>query len=58
MEATREAVEPEFRGFFADVFGSEFEMKSEADPRCLFGYEVKLSKSADVENLLQRLDEV
>src|SRR5262249_35571498 len=52
-----EAVRTELREFFADAFGSsEFEMRSQSDPRRFFGAEITATKPLDLGDLLERLN--
>lgn len=55
-EATRTAVEPEFKNFFGDLFGGpEYSLSFNRDPRRLFSVAAKASHPFSVSNLLQNL---
>lgn len=55
-DATREAVEPEFRAFFQKLFGeSEYSLDYNRDPRRLFSVSVKASQVFAIRDLLNNL---
>jgi len=56
IEATRTAVQPEFKNFFDDLFrGAEYSLSFNSDPRRLFTVSVKAAHLFSVSDLLQNL---
>jgi hypothetical protein len=56
-ESTREAAEPELRGFFGKLFrGGDYSLSFGGDPRKLFGVSVRSAQPFTVSELLANLD--
>jgi hypothetical protein len=55
-DATRKVAEPEFKAFFAQLFGgAEYSLSYSDDPRRLFGVSAKASRPFSVADLLKNL---